>query len=505
VLADRLSAARNAGATIVVSRMGGIEIPVKAMLTATGFDAVIEGAADQARRRAAIRPDFLAEGFEDEQLAAFGITVEKKHEHIDATETPSLGVALGVFKALQIVSMAGHDEKFSDFTAIDLETTGRDTNTCEIVEIAAVRVRDGQIVDTLTSFVKPAVAIEPGAAATHGITGENVAGAPTFAEIWPAFRAFCGDDVVVAHNGYDFDFRVLKRMARDCEPKYDLCTYDTLPLARDLFQTSRKLEFLAPMLGIDTGTSHRAGDDTVALAHVVLALDGVKLTRARKTALVTLLDQLGIALALTDDAALDDEGRMFKAITRAYALGAYTTCLEVYEREQAGDETIPGVDEVIDKLGGAELMVKIRTEKTADERYPQAMLRLRRLLDEIPASTLDEQIGLFLDRAVLSKWDGSVPERHRVNLLTLHSTKGLEFSRVYIVGVEDSQMPGGSPAKGASALEIEEARRLLYVGMTRTIDRLVMTHVLTRAGKETRGHRFLDEMGVTLTPPPENP
>ena len=52
--------------------------------------------------------------------------------------------------------------------------------------------------------------------------------------------------------------------------------------------------------------------------------------------------------------------------------------------------------------------------------------------------------------------------------------------------------------QGAKPLEIEEARRLLYVGMTRTMDRLVMTHVLTRGGKQTGGHHFLDEMGATL-------
>ena len=45
--------------------------------------------------------------------------------------------------------------------------------------------------------------------------------------------------------------------------------------------------------------------------------------------------------------------------------------------------------------------------------------------------------------------------------------------------------------------EIEEARRLLYVGMTRTKDRLVLTRVATRGGKPTRGHQFLDEMGLS--------
>jgi superfamily I DNA/RNA helicase len=234
---------------------------------------------------------------------------------------------------------------------------------------------------------------------------------------------------------------------------------------------------------------------------VVLKLEEVKQARARKTALVNLLDNLGIALALSDDTSLCDEARMMRSVTRTFALGRYTSCLDAYEREQGTDLSIPTVDEVIEKLGGAELMLKVRAEKSADERYPRAMLRLRRLLAEIPASPLAEQVSLFLERAMLSKQEGFEPERTRVNLLTLHSTKGLEFSRVYVVGVEDAQLPGGNPAKGLKPGELEEARRLLYVGMTRTKDRLVMTRTASREGKETRGHQFLDEMGLAPLPP----
>jgi superfamily I DNA/RNA helicase len=132
-------------------------------------------------------------------------------------------------------------------------------------------------------------------------------------------------------------------------------------------------------------------------------------------------------------------------------------------------------------------------------RYPAAMLRLRRLISEIPDGPLNEQLSLFLERAVLSTLDGHEPERTRVNLLTLHSTKGLEFSRVYVIGAEDAQMPGGSPTRGPTPQETEEARRLLYVGMTRTIDRLVLTRTAMRGGKPTGGHQFLDEMGVLPT------
>jgi superfamily I DNA/RNA helicase len=254
------------------------------------------------------------------------------------------------------------------------------------------------------------------------------------------------------------------------------------------------------MFGIDTGRSHRARDDTRALAKVVLALDEVKRTRARSTALVNLLDQLGIALALSDDDTLCAEARLFRDISRGFALGRYSNCLDAYEREQGDDISIPTVDEVIERLGGVDLMLKIRADKTADERYPAAMLRLRRLIVDIPEGPLQEQLSLFLERALLSKWDGHEPERARVNLLTLHSTKGLEFSRVYVVGVEDAQLPGGSPTNGPKPAEIEEARRLLYVGMTRTIDRLVLTRAATRRDKPTRGHQFLDEMGLIPQP-----
>jgi superfamily I DNA/RNA helicase len=289
-------------------------------------------------------------------------------------------------------------------------------------------------------------------------------------------------------------------MSKDLGKPFDLCTYETRPLARDLYPTSRKLVDLARQFGIDTGRSHRALDDTLALAKVVLALDDVKRRRARKTALVNLLDLLGIALALSDERTLNSEGRMLRDVTRGFALGRYSTCLEAYEREAGEDLAIPDVDQLIERLGGAKLMNKIRAEKSADERYPAAMVRLRRLIAELPPGPLEQQLALFLERALLSKWDGYEAEKKRVNLLTLHSTKGLEFSRVYVVGCEDAQLPGGSPAAGPKPEEVEEARRLLYVGMTRTKDRLVLTYAANRGGKPSRGHQFLDEMDLVPQP-----
>jgi superfamily I DNA/RNA helicase/DNA polymerase III epsilon subunit-like protein len=467
-LANRLEAARAAHRPVWLERRNGAEIALKGMLAGVGI------------------------GF-----VSLDATPPDGAEQILASDATSLGLPLALFKALQLLRAGTFQNVFRDFTAVDVETTDRDVGSAELVEIAAVRVRDGMISDEYHTLVRPRGRIALGATRTHGLSDGDVAGAPSFEEMWPEFLEFCGGDVLVAHNGYQFDFPILRRLAGA-----ELCTYDTLPLARDLHPGSAKLVDLARRFGFDPGTSHRALDDTRTLARVCLALHEMKVAVARKTALVNLLDHLAIALMLWPGDS-DPEADLLRGLCRPYAFGRYSDCLDHYEseRQQTGDDTLPTVHQLIEWLGGAKLMERVRAEKTADERYPVAMARMRRLLEQCAGESLYEQISRFLERVALSRSDGIDPERERVNLLTLHSTKGLEFSRVYILGVEDAQLPGGSPTKGASRTELEEARRLLYVGMTRAKDRLVLTHVDARNGQPTGGHRFLDEMGLAPRSP----
>jgi DNA helicase-2/ATP-dependent DNA helicase PcrA len=112
--------------------------------------------------------------------------------------------------------------------------------------------------------------------------------------------------------------------------------------------------------------------------------------------------------------------------------------------------------------------------------------------------SLKDQICSFLERVTLSKWDGVQPDDERVNLLTLHSTKGLEFSRVYILGTDDV---GFTRDGKKSKDQVEELRRLLYVGMTRTMERLVLTCAETRNGQDCGGHSLLDELELTPVTP----
>ena len=156
----------------------------------------------------------------------------------------------------------------------------------------------------------------------------------------------------------------------------------------------------------------------------------------------------------------------------------------------------PSLDEVIARLGGQALMDRIRVERSPADRYPAAAARLGHLMEASRGETLGERIDDLLDRAALSKSSGVETDPNRLNLLTLHSTKGLEFSRVYIIGVEDQRMPGWKEIQEGREDEIQEARRLLYVGMTRAKDRLVLTRAERREGRPSGGALFLMEAGL---------
>jgi len=319
------------------------------------------------------------------------------------------------------------------------------------------------------------------------------------AEVWQRFREFVGADLVVAHNGQEFDVPVLRRACAGLEGFDELVFYDTLPLARAVVEGSVKLKYLAKKFNVEVGREHHALDDAVALAGVLPNLNELRIRRARTVALVHLLDQLGLALALDQQASPSKEESLFREITRPFTLGRYSDCLDIYAAElAAGTEGALGLEEVIERLGGRALMERLRAERPVDERYPDSVERLRMLIQASAGETLAEHIDDMLRRVALSSSEGPETDPNRLNLLTLHSTKGLEFSRVYVVGVENQVLPGWRAIQEDRTEEIREARRLLYVGMTRAKQRLVLTHSEQRGGYRAQGHLFITEAGLVL-------
>jgi DNA helicase II / ATP-dependent DNA helicase PcrA len=469
-LAGQLCRAIASGQRVWVEPSRGLEIPLAAMLRGGGVP--------DARR-----------------LAAHETAGEA--DLVLRTGDGSSGWPLRVFKALQLVQTRGLKSDFDDFVAFDIETSDFDVDSCEIVELAAVRVRKGMVVARFHSLVACCQPIAARATAVHGYSDHDLVGAPTFAEVWPRFRDFVGGDLLIAHNGQEFDVPVLRRLCEGLPGIEDLVFYDTLPLARSLVDGSAKLTELAVRFNVEVGRAHHAFDDAYMLAGVVPALNELRMRRARKIAAVNLLDHLGLALALDGNSSAGEEETLFREITRLFTLGRYSDCLEAYSAELSrGAPGAPTLEQVIGRLGGRALMERLRAERPITQRYPVAVERLRMLVQASVGDTVAQQIDDLLCRAALSSSAGADTDPNRVNLLTLHSTKGLEFSRVYIVGVEDQQLPGWKALEENVEEEIQEARRLLYVGMTRAKDRLVLTRADLRSGVPSGGSLFLAEAGL---------
>jgi DNA polymerase III epsilon subunit family exonuclease len=465
-LARELGRVRRDGGRLWIAPSGGLEIPLRRMVMKSGFTLITTALPTEPPVRDAV---------------------------LDSRVVP--GLPLRLFKALQLLESEGWESAAGNYVTFDLETTDLDINACEIVEIGAARVRDNVVVERFHTMVRPGRSISVKATEVHGYTDADVASAPPFSEVWVRFREFAGDDLLVAHNGLKFDIPVLRRLAADLPGISDLVFYDSLVLAHSLFDQSARLTDLATRFGVETGRSHHALDDAVALAEVYRHLNETRAVRSRKVAQVGLLDDLGLALALEQgeqESAAGERGVFFEA-ARRNTLGRYGESLDAYAAERSDGH--PTTEAVIDLLGGFNLMVRLRAERTPEQRYPRAVSRLGALIAACKGTDLDQAIQALLDRIALSTSNAVETVPNRVNLLTLHATKGLEFSRVYVIGVEDNEMPGSALQQNRLS-EIEEARRLLYVGMTRAKDRLVLTVARSRRGAINSGTKFLDEIGL---------
>ena len=152
-------------------------------------------------------------------------------------------------------------EYIPDYVLFDLETTGISWKNDEVVEISAVKVKSGEIIDEFPTLVNPGMPIPYRATAVNGITDDMVADSPTFDKALGEFLDFAGDAVLVGHNIHTFDMKFLQKSSQDYFGKLVGNDYiDTLVLAK-LYLPNMKhhtLSDLAMHYGISTAGAHRA-------------------------------------------------------------------------------------------------------------------------------------------------------------------------------------------------------------------------------------------------------
>jgi DNA polymerase-3 subunit alpha (Gram-positive type) len=151
-----------------------------------------------------------------------------------------------------------------DYVVIDMEMTGLSAKQNKVIEIGAVRVRDGKVTDTLELFVNPKCRIPEKITELTGITDEMVKTGLPEDEAMEQLLSFIGEDVIVGQN-VNFDYSFLKQWEVNHKRKIERIGCDTLKIARHLLppEQPKKSENLCEYFHIDRIRAHRALDDAM--------------------------------------------------------------------------------------------------------------------------------------------------------------------------------------------------------------------------------------------------
>ena len=168
------------------------------------------------------------------------------------------------------------------YVVFDIETTGLKAQHADIIEIGAVKIENGRIIDRFQTFVNGGVLIPPNITKLTGITNAMIADAPSARDVLEQFSLFVKGCCLVAHNA-NFDVRFIRYHGGKYQIAFDEPYADTLMLSRYLLHDlpNHKLDTVCEHFQVDLTNHHRAIDDAAATAEVFLHL-------------IALMQQLGV-------------------------------------------------------------------------------------------------------------------------------------------------------------------------------------------------------------------
>lgn len=160
------------------------------------------------------------------------------------------------------------------FIVFDLETTGTNIASDEIIEIGAVKLVEGKITEYYNTLVDPDRHIPDEASRVNHIYDEDVKNAPYIEDVFPFFMQYCKGYILIAHNGSGFDFRFLERYCNKYGIPFENELVDSLTEARKILkkQRSHSLASLCSYYNIVNKNAHRAYEDAEATAKVFVKL-----------------------------------------------------------------------------------------------------------------------------------------------------------------------------------------------------------------------------------------
>jgi DNA polymerase III epsilon subunit family exonuclease len=252
--------------------------PTNSQLDESQLDLVVAGTRDaimMVEAGAKILPEAVMADAIAYGQAELQKSIDLQERLVEAAGKPKKSPFLGP-KADSVVKLGTALEAGSDFVVFDLETTAMKPENGYIVDIAALRVSGGKVVDRFESLVNPGRSIV--GHQIHGISDEDVANAPTAAEVLPRFAEWVGESPLVAHNvTFDIPF-VLRHLPNDVDWRPS-AVFDTLELSYQLYPDAgayKLADLMRFVFGRDHGAAHRAMPDAEATADLFINLtDGL--------------------------------------------------------------------------------------------------------------------------------------------------------------------------------------------------------------------------------------
>lgn len=332
----------------------------------------------------------------------------------------------------------------------DVESTGIDVTSDEIIQIAAVKIDNkGNIIDTFERFIKPTKSVGS-SVKVHHFTDEYLAkqGLPK-EDVLREFREYTKDKIVVGHN-VQYDINIFSSELSRCGMKGPMFkgVYDTLDIYRRFYpmEKNHKLEYLSEVFETTNKPSHNALDDIKATTELlVMAIDKkIRLTTFERMRLVA------------------DSYKKFKDFRETYRV----LCEKSYEIRPS--EMILEIQKYFD------IMNKYPIEER-DERARRIMNfnKILSLLDDKEKSSRDALICSVeitaLSGGEIEQIMSSTYEKPRIPIITVHQAKGLEYDTVIVSGLIDGKFPIYNG-------DLDEEGKLFYVSITRAKKRLILTY-----------------------------
>ena len=404
--------------------------------------------------------------------ALFNFWPEKNTDTKNAVfQGMSLGVRLADLLAQRIVDAGDPLWGLETDTVIvlDTETTGLSVVRDDVIEIAAVRLQNGQETARFHRFIRPSHSV--GASEyVHGFSDEYLEEhGEDAAAVMADFRDFIGHDFVAGHN-VTFDCKMLRNHARRVGITLAFhIAFDTMDVARRLLRTqSYRLEDLAVELGLPPAEAHQAMNDVETTVHLAnhLRTESFSTANARRAFMHAMSPVFE-----------DVRGVLAEFVSYSRPTDLLKTILEhpVVQRRFADNETAKHV-----------------------------IARLVRYIERIDDTTTPcrQMIYELLDGAALMRDVDTLDDMRGVRILTVHQAKGLEFDVVFLPCMVESGFPtffALRDAEGGDEERLEEERRVFYVAVTRPKKELRLSwHCHERYSSYIRGiSSFLTQSGLT--------